>query len=681
MQIKKPEILAPVGSPETLTAAVRCGADAVYLGGKVLNARRGAGNFDNDELALAVEYCHSRGVRLYLTLNTLVGDKEMSTALDMLETACKIGVDAVIIQDLGLIELARKYAPDMSLHASTQMSVQGLDGMELLKEMGFSRVVLPREISKEQLEKIVDKTDLETEAFVHGALCMCVSGQCYMSAVLGSRSGNRGLCAQPCRLPFGVENGTGFDLSLKDLSLLSHLKNEPYNKVTSFKIEGRMKRPEYVAAAVTACRAARDGEVPEELLSDLRSVFSRTGFTDGYYTRELGRNMFGTRRREDVTAAAPVLSRLAQLYNKELQTVPTKFFMTCVEGKNVTLTAEANGKSVFCRSDTVPQKAQTSPVTGEKLTAQLKKCGGTQFLPVSFEFELDEGLNIPASCVNALRREALERLSEKLGVSEAKAFAKTEEIYADRPLTGRSLYVEFDNERQIPDDLSGIDRIILPLNASYDAFKKYKNAAVKLPRGIFDTADKIRSRLRELKDIGVDRGFAGTLDGISLLRSEGFLFSADYGTNLFNSLALKCIEQLGADEALISAELTLTQIAALKGSIPRGILAYGRLPLMLTVNCPVKNGKTCGECGRGAAIVDRMNVSFPVRCTNGCSEILNSRPLFLADRLNEIKNADFLLLKFTTEPKDECQRIITAYKNGGDPEGEFTRGLYYRGVE
>ncbi len=677
-----PEILAPVGSPESLTAAVRCGADAVYLGGKVLNARRGAGNFNDEELTLAAEYCHSRGVKLYLTLNTLVGDREMNDALNMLRFACGIGVDAIIVQDLGFAELAHRAAPQMPLHASTQMSVQGLEGIALLKEMGFTRVVLPRELSKDEVAKIVGGTDMETEAFVHGALCMSVSGQCYMSAILGSRSGNRGLCAQPCRLPFAADGGTGFDLSLRDLSLLQHLNSEPYNKITSYKIEGRMKRPEYVAAAVTACRAARDGKENAEITDDLRAAFSRTGFTDGYYTHKHGKDMFGIRRREDVTAAAPVLSKLAQLYNKEPQKIPTEFFMTCVEGEPVTLAAGANGKNVFCTSDTIPQKAQTSPVTEEKLAAQLKKCGGTQFLPTEIEFELDEGINIPASCVNALRREVLERLNEKLEKSEPKSFTYPQKdatviLTAGSPL----LYAEFDNADQVPENFENAARIILPISTPIEKLVKYKNIAVKLPRGIFDTSDAIRARLIELKNSGIDTGFAGTLDGIGLLKEAGFKIVADYGTNIFNSDALSCAKKLGAGEALLSAEMTLNQISALQQSIPCGITAYGRLPLMLTRNCPVKNGKTCAQCNRSSAIVDRMNVEFPVRCTNGCAEIMNSRPIFLADRLNEIKNVSFLLLKFTTETREECEHIITLYKTGGKPEGEFTRGLYYRGVE
>ena len=313
----KPEILAPAGSPQALIAAVRSGADAVYLGIKGLNARRSAENFDDDQLKEAVAYCHKHNVKVHLTLNTLVSDGELEKAQEAVRLACESGVDAIIVQDIGLAELIHRNAPEMPLHASTQMSVQTAAGLKRLKKLGFTRAVLPRELSKEEIKKLCENSPIELECFVHGALCMCVSGQCLFSAVLGSRSGNRGACAQPCRLPFGVENGTGHDLSLKDLSLIDYIAEMAEMGVCSFKIEGRMKRPEYVAAAVKACRNSVDGVADNALRDDLRSVFSRSGFTDGYYRNKLGYDMFGIRRKDDVTAASGVLKKLEKLYEKE----------------------------------------------------------------------------------------------------------------------------------------------------------------------------------------------------------------------------------------------------------------------------------------------------------------------------------------------------------------------------
>ena len=246
----KPEILAPAGSFEALTAAVRSGADAVYFGTGNFNARRNASNFSGDDLQRAVDFCHERNVKVHITLNTLVKDSEMSELKESVRRICKSGADALILQDIGVLRVVKDICPDIELHASTQMSVGTLDGIRTLADLGFSRAVLPRELSKDEIKYLCENSPIELEMFVHGALCMCVSGQCLLSAFLGSRSGNRGLCAQPCRLPFTAENGTGHDLSLKDLSLIEYAPILSKTGISSFKIEGRMKRPEYVAAAV-----------------------------------------------------------------------------------------------------------------------------------------------------------------------------------------------------------------------------------------------------------------------------------------------------------------------------------------------------------------------------------------------------------------------------------------------
>ncbi len=372
----KPEILAPAGSPQALIAAVRSGADAVYLGIKNLNARRSAENFDDEQLKEAVAYCHKHNVKVHLTLNTLVSDGELEKAQEAVQLACEAGVDAIIVQDIGIAELIHRTAPDMPLHASTQMSVQTAAGLKRLKRLGFTRAVLPRELSKEEIKKLCENSPVELECFVHGALCMCVSGQCLFSAVLGSRSGNRGACAQPCRLPFSVENGTGHDLSLKDLSLIDYISEMAEMGVCSFKIEGRMKRPEYVAAAVKACRNSVDGVTDNALRDDLRSVFSRSGFTDGYYRNKLGYDMFGIRRKDDVTAASGVLKKLEKLYEKEQADTVVDFAFTALKGEPISLAARAGAKNVFIEGE-VPQLAINKATTAEAVHNQLSKVGGT----------------------------------------------------------------------------------------------------------------------------------------------------------------------------------------------------------------------------------------------------------------------------------------------------------------
>lgn len=678
------EILSPAGKFEALLAAVRCGANAVYFGLGEFNARKNAENFSDEEAKNAISLCHSVGVKSYITMNTLISDDEIVKAVETLKRICSYNTDALILQDIGFSSLVRKYAPDVLMHASTQMSVQTAYGMNMLKEMGFVRAVLPRETSLREIKEIRRRTDIELEHFVHGALCMCVSGQCYLSAMLGSRSGNRGLCAQPCRLPFKAENGTGHDLSLKDLSLIDELKTLSDAGVCSFKIEGRMKRPEYVAAAVTACKNACEGEKDENVTSALRAVFSRSGFTKGYLEEKLGRDMFGIRQKEDVTAAKEVFPYLQRLYDRETPLIPVSFCLSVIENEKVSLSASARGKSVYVESDAFPEKAINKPLTMESLSLRLSKCGGTYFYAEKIEIDLDDGLIVPAGVINALRRDALLKLFNELSKREKKRFIPERLSIPAHKAQKMKLYARFDSAVQLPDDLTEIDTVYLPLYTDIDVFLSLKEkvrVGAEIPRGIFDTADKILERLRKLRLRGIDIAYCTNLDGVALAREADMKIHTGFTLNIFNSVSLSEIEKLGAEEATVSCELTLGRIKRLGGKIKRGIIAYGNIPLMLTRNCPIKNGKTCKECGRNSFITDRMGVEFPVLCTNSCSEILNSRPIYLADRLSEIENVDFITLYFTKETKSEASAVIKKYVCGEKPDGEFTRGLYYRGIE
>ena len=673
----KHEILAPAGSPDALKAAVLCGADAVYLGVRELNARRGAENFDYTQLSEAVEFCHSRKVKVYLTLNTVISDGEIKTASKIIERACASGIDALILQDFAAAEIAKRCAPDMPIHASTQMSVQTLDGIRRLADMGFSRAVLPREMNKDEIKFLCENSPIELEMFIHGALCMCVSGQCYMSAVLGSRSGNRGACAQPCRLPFSAQGTGRFDLSLKDLTLTGYLKELCDMGIASFKIEGRMKRPEYVAAAVTACTQAVKGAIDPQIKKDLQDVFSRTGFTDGYYKNTLGKDMFGTRRKDDVVSAAPILSRLEALYQKEAPRFAVDFHFTALPQKAVSLKAECNGIEAFCESDFIPREAINKAIDEASVKEQLSKTGGTQFFARKVDCAIGDGLNVPVSVLNKLRRDALSLVEKRLTENRQKDFTDSDFPFAPHKANKPKIICRFKDESSIPDDLTGVDEIILPLNNITTRF----DVTPQLPRGIFGNSEKIYNKLIELKSKGISSAFAGTLDGIEIAKKAGLRTTAGYGTNIFNSLALESYKSLGVENALLSPELTVNQIKNLGGDLPRGVFAYGRLPLMLTRNCPVRNVKSCGECNQTGTLTDRKNTVFTIDCSSGMSEILNSRPVYMADRLNEIKNVDFILLYFTDESKQQAQNIIRQYLLGGKPQGEFTRGLLYRGVE
>ena len=400
----KPEILAPAGTQEALTAAVRSGANAVYLGTSAFNARMKADNFAGEKLKEAVDYCHARGVKVHVTVNTLVFDRELRQAKEVINLIASSGADAVILQDLGMAYLFKQCAGDIERHASTQMSVGTLSGVKLLCDLGYKRAVLPRELSKDEIREIKNGTTAEIEIFVHGALCMCVSGQCYMSSIFGERSGNRGLCAQPCRLPFAVQGGTGNDLSLKDLSLVEKADEILSMDIDSLKIEGRMKRPEYVSAAVTSVRCALNGNLQQELTDKLRAVFSRSGFTQGYFESKLGRDMFGIRQKEDVTASTnKVLTELSRVYEKETPLIPVEFYLSVVEGEKVSLSVSAMGKTCFVTDEAIPEKAINKPMTKESLSERIGKCGGTQFYAEKVEVDLDEGLIVPASVINNLR--------------------------------------------------------------------------------------------------------------------------------------------------------------------------------------------------------------------------------------------------------------------------------------
>lgn len=683
---KNIEILAPAGSFEAVTAAVRTGADAVYMGTDKFNARLRADNFSDEEIAEAIRYCHAHGVKVHITMNTLVSDGELNDAMGVIKRVCQWGADVLILQDLGLARLVKKAAPTIERHASTQMSVQTVSGIKLLEEMGYSRAVLPRECTEAEIENIRKNADIEIEIFVHGAHCMSVSGQCYMSSMFGSRSGNRGLCAQPCRLPFAVDSGTGHDLSLKDLSLVEHIKEIADIGVDSVKIEGRMKRPEYVAAAVTAVKNSLKGEQDTQMLSHLRAVFSRSGFSNGYFTDSRGRDMFGIRQKQDVVAANnTVLKNLSQLYEKEQGNIPVDFYLTVLKDEAVSLSASSMGKTCFISDEYIPEQAINKPVTKEGLRERISKCGGTQFYAQNVETELDEGLIVPASVINNLRRRALEELENKIASVKAHSFTdiKLKTPSPSEP-TALKYNIRVAKLSQIPKNLSNVENLYIPLNIEENLVEKVKklpvNVGFEVPRGIFGMENTVEKLMLKMKNTGINIAYCGTLDGVALARKHGFEIHTGFSINVFNSLSAEVLESFGVKEITLSPELTLSQLSQMDTKSKRGIIGYGRLPLMLTRNCPVRNGKACSECKSGSYLTDRKGMKFPVVCSFGCSEILNSCPIYMGDRINEIKNVDFITFYFTKEPAEMCEAVINAYRTGKKAAGDFTRGLYYRGT-
>lgn len=678
------EVLSPVGNGEMLVAACRAGADAVYLGAKEFSARRNAENFDDNALKEAIKYCHIRGVKVYLTLNIQIKDSELSSAVDLARRAYNYGVDGVIIADLGLADVLRRLIPELNLHASTQMTVHTPAALSILKNAGFTRVVAAREMSREELRELCKRAkelNIEVEVFVHGALCMSVSGQCLLSAFLGSRSGNRGLCAGPCRLPFAAKGGTGYDLSLKDLSLLPHIKELCDMGVTSFKIEGRMKRPEYVAAATAACREAVDsGSVPNELDSTLKNVFSRSGFTDGYYVNHLGRDMFGIRTKEDVTAADKAFPKIHELYRAERRTVKVKAEITVQNDIPVTLTLDDGENRVTVKGD-IPKTAQTRPITPEALKSGLDKFGSTPYILEEITVNCGEGLFVSAAELNSIRREAAELLDGKRGEVRR---VQSEVIYSPTERKKRrtaepKIYARFEDISQIPRNLSGISAVIFPLEKEFDINIGGIELIADIPRGIVSEA-LIRKRLRIFKQKGFTAAVCGNLSAVQIAKEEGFKIIAGTGLNVLNSESAAAVSAMGAERVILSNEITVKDAAGLNYSVPKGIVAYGNIPLMLFKNCPLKNGRECAKCDKKGSITDRKNTEFPVRCRMGYSELLNSVPVWLADRREELKAVDFTVLYFTNESAERVNEVINAYKNGLTADTEYTRGLFYRGT-
>lgn len=663
----KPEILAPAGSMESLIAAVRCGANAVYLGTKGINARRGATNFTFEELKQAVEYCHARDVKIYLALNILISDSERELAYKTVEAGLSLGVDAFIIQDLGLAKIIHSHFPTARMHASTQCSVNSPEGFKALEKMGFVRAVLPREMSLNEIKEIRQATNMELEMFVHGALCMCVSGQCYLSAMLGGRSGNRGLCAQPCRLGFSADASRSCDLSLKDLSLIGNINEIAQAGVVSLKIEGRMKRPEYVAAAVSSCKKAIDGEYSASDENTLKSVFSRTGFTDGYFTGER-KDMFGTRQKEDVVAAKDVLKELSHLYDNENPLVPIDIEFICKANRKAELTARALGKAVTV-TGTVPEKAINKPMTEESVKTRLAKFGNTQFYLNNITIDLDDGLILPASVINSMRREAVEML-DKVEIKPFTQMPYKAEKYKEKDCTPYYT-ARFLNPDSIPDK-HPFKRIFIPIWSSDEDFVDNR-AGVEVPRGLFGMEEKLTKRLEHLKKIGVRKALCSNLGAYSLAQKMGFEVYGDFGLNIFNSESAQLF-----NSPILSFEATLEQTNRI-GAKDTGIIGYGYLPLMLTRNCPIKNHLGCSRCT--GKLTDRKGFEFKVNCSPyPCVEVLNPVPVYMGDRQKEIKT-DFIHFYFTDESKNQVEQIINLFKTGGQFDGKYTRGLTYRGVE
>ena len=667
------EILAPVGGREQLIAAVRSGADAVYLGTSAFNARRNAENFGAFELNSIVQYCHGRGVKVYVTVNTLVFDREQTALLDEIEIITKAGPDAVIVQDLGVASLWRECCPDMPIHASTQMTIHDLNGAAIAKQLGFTRIVPARELNLSEI-RTIHNSGLEIECFVHGALCMCISGGCYLSAVLGGRSGNRGMCAQPCRLNFTAPSGRSYALSLKDMSYISHIKELQDAGVCSLKIEGRMKRPEYVAAAVTACRAALNGSEPD--MEKLKAVFSRSGFTDGYLTGQRNLNMFGSRSLEDIKASSSVLSHLTGLYRTERASTAVNMQLVMSKNAPCQLTVTDGTVTTSCSGEPA-QNTVSRPTDMQTARRYLSRTGGTPFYLNKLEISSPGNLTLPTSSLNSLRRNALEKLLTLRSVPIVRTFhrpeIKPQNIY--RPKSTH-IRLRFQTLEQFFDDENC--EIVIPLKELVKNPELIKQLGSRLlcelPAMHFDSLDQ---QLSSLKSIGLKKLLGGNIGDFEIAKRHMLELHGGHGLNILNTRSLNEYAKLGLIDATLSFEMNMKSIEQLGGSISRGIIAYGHLPLMNMRVCPAQGKNGCGNCSGYPVLKDRKGVIFPLICyKKKYVTLLNSLPLDIMGKY--IAPLDFLTLYFTLESKAECKQVLSRYLNRQKSSSHSTGGLYYR---
>ena len=691
------ELLAPAGSMEALKAAVQNGADAVYLGVGAFNARQSAKNFTIQTLHEAVKYCHVRGVQVHLTLNTLVSDRELEEAQSLIRQAAQANVDAFIVQDLGMVQLCRAIAPSVPIHGSTQLTVHSLPGVLLCAAWGMTRVVLSRELSREEIRYICANSPIEIEVFGHGALCMCYSGQCYLSAAIGGRSGNRGRCAQPCRQPYGFGRAEHkYPLSLKDNCLVHYVKDLEEMGVASLKLEGRMKKPEYVATVTSVYRKALDeGNVTKNMMHALMDAFNRQGFTEGYYTGNIGPQMFGIR--EDKPENPKWLTEARQSYEAvENNLVPVKFY-ALITAQGSQLAVEDPSGNVCKAVGPVPEMARNLPLTHDALFARLSKTGGTPYRCADVKAQIEGGLTLSAAAINAMRRDVLNELTALRARREQPMLGKPRKllnVFGNRAAPG--LTVQVTNREQItgrllkmkPEVLYVPLHIIMADGEYFAQLAKTQKLCAVLPRILHDgEIPKLKENLRLIRSVGIREVLVGNLGHLIPARECGMKLRGDFGLNIYNGRSMEVMKELEMASATLSFEMTLPQIRDISKLVNAEMLIYGRMPLMVTENCIMKNKTGSCICTQGPQrLVDKTGAEFPIiKDGASCrSVLLNGKKLSMIDRKEELSRLGLwgLRLYFTTENAREVDRVLADWQNPGpfDP-GACTRGLYLRGLD
>lgn len=693
------ELLAPAGSPESIIATVQNGADAVYLGLNGFNARRGAANFSEEEFKKAVRYCHIRGAKVYVTLNTLVGDRELGEAAGLARMASDYGADGIIIQDMGMIRVIREALPDIPLHASTQMSVHNLAGVQACAEMGLTRAVLARELTYEQIAYITKHAPIETEVFVHGALCFAHSGQCYMSSLIGRRSGNRGACAQPCRMQYSLGGRMDdYPLSLKDNCLIQHMHKLEEAGVACAKIEGRLKRPEYAAVVSNIySKIIKEHRQPTAAeMEQLELAFSRQGFTDGYFTGNKGKEMFGVRQEAGKEQEKFFRAVNKQYVEGEAQRVPVNFYVLIKEGQPIQAGIEDKDGNRAEVSGSVPQKAVRRGVTRQQVQDQFYKTGGTPYYAENIFCEMDEGLHLSAAELNDLRRRLINELTAKRAEPAPRRVCKyppvpqTKEV-GDKPVTIFQVLSVDQMTRELAE--MEPEYIYIPMEVLHNHpgcqnifVENGSTPVVVLPRVITDTQmSEVAEMLKGIYEQGIREALVGNIGHVLLARKLGFTVRGDFGLNMFNSYTNEVLHDVGMESVTASFEMRMAQIRDMKKPVNTEMIVYGRMPAMVTEQCIIKNSAGRCACHTPGQMADRMGSVFPVVREFGCRNVIyNAHKLFLADKREDYLKTGVwgIRLMFTTEAPHECVEVAKSYAGLSEyrPNG-LTRGLYYRGVE
>lgn len=750
--MKELELLAPAGSLKTLKAVIHAGADAVYLGGSMFGARAYANNFNEEELLEAIRFGHIHGRKIILAVNTLLKEYELGQLYDYLHPYYEAGLDAVIVQDMGVMEFIKTHFPNLPIHTSTQMTITNVEGARLLKEQGVERVVTAREMSLEEIQRIHDEVGVELESFIHGALCYCYSGQCLFSSIIGGRSGNRGRCAQPCRLSYEVLQGekslTGHHaipiLSLKDMCTLPFLYELADHGVYSFKIEGRMKTPEYAAGVVSIYRKYMDSyldgnRIPVEK-KDIRALLelgNRGGFTNGYYYHHNDSDMLSGESASHNKSEGVLQDNIRREYvDTELK---EKIKGKLILNKECPAKIEVQyGKIKVSYQGDMVLVAQNRPLTKEVVTEKITKTGNTPFVFENLEVTMDDDIFMPVNQLNQLRRGALEALEEALLKPYERTLpelVETSSAETDRQTTGNAIKekqisgqslsqtsgqqsagsstevrVLIEDAEQLPavlkvDFVDTVyldcmlytrENLIRKLSEDIDRVHASGKKAFYVFPFIFrqQTSLFYEKIMPELKKLPLDGIMVRSLDEIAFIKewgNENWQMVSDSNLYTYSNEAAEYFYRLGMIQDTIPVELNRKEILRRENSRSEMII-YGRLPLMITAQCIHKNTLGCMHQPKVLNLKDRYSVHFPVK--NFCSEcynvIYNSLPVCLFKEDVTVKKIApaAVRLSFTTETEEETEQILTIYgdiyKNGGilgQMPMECTNGHFKRGVE